>query len=124
MGDVILRKGSKVFGPTRQLHFQSQVYGSNVDQFDPERFLRDKELSKNNSFRPFGGGITHCPGRWLAMKEILLCVALVLGRFDVELEAGSYGEKQKFPKVDTSMLALGMLPPVKGEDVRVTLRRK
>ncbi|EDN95674.1 hypothetical protein SS1G_11553 [Sclerotinia sclerotiorum 1980 UF-70] len=125
MGKVILRKGAKVFAPTRQLHFDPLAFGTNVDQFDPERFLRNKKLNKSNSFRPFGGGITHCPGRWLAMKEILVCVALVLSRFEVELDGAKNGsEAQPFPKVDTTMLALGVLPPKKGEDVLVSLRQK
>lgn len=84
LGKVTLKKGSKVFAPTRQLHFDPLVFGNNVDQFDPERLLKNKKLTKSDSYRPFGGGTTHCPGRWLAMKEILLCVALVLTRFDVK----------------------------------------
>ncbi|CAG8958377.1 hypothetical protein HYFRA_00011054 [Hymenoscyphus fraxineus] len=119
MGKVTLRKGAKAFAPTRQLHFDSLVFGDHSEDFDAGRFLRNKELSKSGSFRPFGGGITHCPGRWLAMKEILVCVALVITRFEVELVGG-----QDFPKIDTKMLALGVLPPVKGEDVLVTLRKK
>ncbi|CAG8978592.1 hypothetical protein HYALB_00011742 [Hymenoscyphus albidus] len=110
---------AKAFAPTRQLHFDSLIFGDHSEDFDAGRFLRNKELSKSGSFRPFGGGITHCPGRWLAMKEILVCVALVLTRFEVDLVSG-----QDFPKIDTKMLALGVLPPVKGEDVLVTLRKK
>lgn len=117
MGDIILRKGTKVFAPTRQLHFDPLVFGTNVYDFDPERFLRNRELNKSNNFRPFGGGITHCPGRWLAMKEILVCVALILTRFEVEVDPGIEGvlRAQNFPKVGTTMLALGVLPPIKGK---------
>jgi cytochrome P450 len=125
IGNKILRKGAKVFAPTRQLHFDPLVFGKNVNHFDSERFLRNEGLNKSNSYRPFGGGITHCPGRWLAMKEILLCVALVLSRFDVKLlDAESGSEAQAFPKVDTTMLALGVLPPLKGEDVHLVLTKK
>ncbi|KAF7862598.1 hypothetical protein EAF04_007471 [Stromatinia cepivora] len=125
MGNVILRKGAKVFAPTRQLHFDPLVFGTNVHEFDSERFWRNKELNKSNSFRPFGGGITHCPGRWLAMKEILVCVALFLTRFELELDGDGNGSvAQTFPKVDTTMLALGVLPPMKGEDVLVNIRLK
>jgi len=59
------------------------------------------------------------------MKEILLCVALVLSRFEVGLERAKSGpEAQTFPKVDSTMLALGILPPMKGEDIKVVLRKK
>jgi cytochrome P450 len=125
IGNVILKKGGKVFAPTRQLHFDPLIFGDNVDEFDPERFLRNEGLNKSDSYRPFGGGITHCPGRWLAMKEILLCVALIVSRFDVKLlGTGSGPEAQAFPKVDTTMLALGVLPPLKGEDVHLVFTKK
>lgn len=72
LGNVTLRAGGKVLLPFRQLHFNEMVFGENASKFDAERFLRNKSLSKSMSFRPFGGGSTYCPGRYVARREVLV----------------------------------------------------
>ena len=69
LGEVTLRAGGKVLLPFRQLYFNNDVFGDNVDDFDAERFLRDESLSKSPSFRPFGGGSTYCPGHYVAQRS-------------------------------------------------------
>lgn len=64
IGGKTLRKHNRVMIPYRQLHFNEEVFGKDVNQFDPWRFLRDKALQRSPSWRPFGGGITMCPGRF------------------------------------------------------------
>ena len=59
-----LRKNDRVMIPYRQLHFNEEIFGKNIHQFDHERFLKNKTLQKSPSWRPFGGGITMCPGRY------------------------------------------------------------
>jgi cytochrome P450 len=98
LGNVTLRPGGKVLLPFRQLHFNEKVFGSNADEFDPERFLRNKDLSKSSSFRPFGGGSTYCPGRYVARREVLVFIALAVCRFDDISLAG--GEQPVFPRLD------------------------
>ena len=120
LGNVTLRAGGKVLLPFRQLHFNSEVFGANVHNFDPERFLRDKNLSKSPSFRPFGGGSTYCPGRYVARREVLVFIALAMYRFDIKL-AGMEG--LAFPKLDTKKPSLGIMMPRAGEDVQVIIER-
>ncbi len=64
IGGKILRKHNRVMVPYRQLHFNEEIFGKGVHQFDPERFIRDPALQKSSSWRPFGGGVTMCPGRY------------------------------------------------------------
>ncbi|MCJ1343208.1 hypothetical protein MMC31_001400, partial [Peltigera leucophlebia] len=76
IGGKNFRIGTKVLIPFRQLHFNEDIFGVDAGTFNPERFLRNKELNRGASFRPFGGGKTYCPGRFLAYREILVFTAL------------------------------------------------
>ncbi|KAL9102989.1 MAG: hypothetical protein Q9187_009061, partial [Circinaria calcarea] len=88
VGGKTLRKGYNVMAPYRQLHYDKDVWGENADEFDPERFLRNKNLAKSPSYRPFGGGQYLCPGRFLARRVVFTFVALALSRFELALDIG------------------------------------
>ena len=107
--------------PFRQLHFNKDIFGSNADEFDAERFLRDKSLGKSSSFRPFGGGATYCPGRYVAKREVMVFIALAMSRFDIGL---AEKEQSAFPKLDTRTPSLGIMMPMAGEDVQVVVRKR
>ncbi|KAK6086688.1 3-ketoacyl-CoA thiolase, peroxisomal 2 [Seiridium cupressi] len=78
------------------IHADQSIWGSNVDEFDPSRFLgrgtgTSKEKEKQfhpAAFRAFGGGKTLCPGRHFAMAEILSLVAMTALYFDMEAPDG------------------------------------
>ena len=130
IGGKTLRPGCKVLIPLRQQHFNRKAYGDNVDQFDAERFLRDKSLARSPSFRPFGGGTTYCPGRFLGRREVITFVALVLHRFDIRLAKademlgrGPRASEQEFPKLEESKPCLSIMGPVRGEDVYLRVER-
>ncbi|KAK0516257.1 hypothetical protein JMJ35_000860 [Cladonia borealis] len=119
--NVVLSAGGKVLLPFRQLHFNEKVFGNNVDECDAERFLRDKDLSNSSSFRPFGGGSTYCPGRYVARREVMVFIALAMSRFDDIMLAEN--ELFAFPKLDTKTPSLGIMMPMIGEDVQVVVRK-
>ena len=58
--------------------------------FDPARWLapRDGEANASRADKrmsvPFGSGPRTCPGRYLALLEIKIALAMLLGRFDIE----------------------------------------
>lgn len=115
--------------PCRQLHFDGDVFGNNAGQFDPERFLKNKDLSQSPSFKPFGGGTTYCPGRFLARREVVTFIALFLHRFHVILAPGPgevcdtrAAKYQPFPKIEEMKPCLGIMGPAKGEDVRIRIQ--
>jgi 24-hydroxycholesterol 7alpha-hydroxylase len=57
------------------------------ETFNPDRWLKC-DLEKNqflDGFVGFGGGRYQCPGRWLAVAEMHLCVAMTLQLFDMKL---------------------------------------
>ncbi len=129
MGGKLLRKGNTILIPFRQLHYNKAVFGKDPGYFDPQRFLKEKTLRNNPSFKPFGGGVNYCPGRFLAKQEMLVFVALVLNRLDIKVATVDSQDEDKstlqpFPKLDESTPALGVNGPVKGSDVYVGLQER
>ena len=63
----------------------SNAYFANATAFAPERWLGDtsaKQASKGVSI-PFGAGPRTCPGRYLALLEIKIAVAMLLRNFEI-----------------------------------------
>lgn len=114
IGGCKLRKGNNIIIPYRQLHFNEAVFGPTAGVFDPERFLKNKALARSPSYRPFGGGSTYCPGRFIAKQEVVAFVALVLHRYDIKL---AEGVDKGFPALEEMKPCLGVMGPREGEDV-------
>lgn len=86
IGGRLMRKGNKILVPYRLLHFNESVFGEEIQDFRPQRFEgRAGRLTRGPGWRPFGGGKTMCPGHFIAKRETMLFVAMVLQRFDVEM---------------------------------------
>jgi cytochrome P450 len=117
IGGKVLRGGNFAIVPVCQLHDNEDVFGSDARTFRSERFLKHQDLTNNQSFKPYGGGKTYCPGRFFAMQEIFGFVALAIHRFDIQLAFPA----QRFPVPDESLLTLGVSRPVPGSDVLVTM---
>ena len=117
LGGKFLQTGQTVLIPSRQLHKNEKVWGSDVNEFKAFRFAKDKNLSRHSSFRPFGGGVTYCPGRVLAKEEVFGFVAILLHRFNLKLSNTAGASQQIFPELDDTIPALGISGPIKGMDV-------
>ena len=123
----VLQSGNTILIPFRQLHYNKSVF-DDPDHFDPERFLKNKGLSSCSSFKPFGGGVNYCPGRFIAKREMLVFVALALNRFKVELSSTKSDsitppETQTLPAIDFATPSLGIPGPLKGSDVYINLEK-
>lgn len=103
--------------PYRQLHFQESVFGPRVQEFHPDRFLGDKSPGSTPDFKPFGGGVTYCSGRFVARREVLAFVALMFRRYDVSLA----DPKEALPRLDEQKPTLGVIGPVKGDETTVLI---
>ncbi|KAL8652125.1 MAG: hypothetical protein Q9210_002876 [Variospora velana] len=115
-----LQEGTKLLMPYRQLHFQETVFGPDIKEFRPQRFLGDKKPRSSPDFKPFGGGITYCSGRFMARREVLAFVALVFHRYDVVLADPMEG----LPRLDEQKPTLGVIGPVQGDETTVLVRPK
>jgi cytochrome P450 len=132
IGQCVLRKGRRLLIPYRQLHLNKAVFGHNASEFDISRFLNDKTLAQNTSFRPFGGGQTYCPGRYLAKQEIFMAMAYLLCRNDVQLVPTNPRAEvqkgpsryQKMPRMDELKPGIGIIGAVPGDDLILRLTPK
>ncbi|KAF5023470.1 hypothetical protein F66182_4470 [Fusarium sp. NRRL 66182] len=89
----LLKKGENLQIPARVCHELGQVWGENVLDFNPERFLESKETSESDKLKraaylPFGGGRHLCPGRNFAFAENLGLVTCLLLGFDAVFPDG------------------------------------
>lgn len=118
----VLQPGNSIIIPSRQLHKNKDVWGADVNDFDAFRFAKRKSLARHSSYRPFGGGVTYCPGRVLAKEEVFGFVAIILHRYNIKLAQPSGSQKkQTFPRLDDSTPALGITGPVKSMDVIIDM---
>ncbi|KAL8650623.1 MAG: hypothetical protein Q9226_005062 [Calogaya cf. arnoldii] len=119
IGGKTLRKGNRLMIPYRQLHFDEGVFGEDAHIFDPARFEKNPKLLRNASWRPFGGGITMCPGRYVAKESVAIFIAIALQRFNFEFVEGKV-----FPHGAEGIPVLGIMSIQDGEDplVRITPR--
>ncbi len=73
------------------LHYDPKVWGDDADVFRPERFLDGAwDRLPKNSWKAFGDGPRACIGRIFAEQEMIMIVALILQKFQVELADPSY----------------------------------
>ncbi|RAL60226.1 hypothetical protein DID88_000006 [Monilinia fructigena] len=88
----LLKAGNVIQLPSGITHNSASIWGSNVDSFDPYRFLpstiaklsKEQKKQQVQGYFPFGGGKHLCPGRHFATTEILALVGAVIMGFDIE----------------------------------------
>lgn len=88
------------------VHYQTRIFGSEPNEFRPERWLQgENETAEGYESRikgmrdsdlSFGGGNRVCLGRPLALVEVYKVIATVFGKFDLELVGQWRLEKQWF----------------------------
>lgn len=116
--DFKLQKGARVIIPYRQMLLDEAVFGLDAHKFNPQRFIQRPMLSKSSSFKPFGGGLAYCPGRYIAKREILTLTALLLGRFQLEI----HDKNNTFPEMDAAKPCLGVMKTLGGGDIVLNVR--
>ena len=91
--------------PIYAMHMNPELFGDNVDKFEPERFLdgAGKDLIDNHLFHAFGGGPRICIGMRFAMEEMKITLAKLLSNFKVIEEPNV--TKLEFDKGNVFMLS-------------------
>lgn len=110
---IAIREGDRVCLYPYVSHHDPELFA------EPERYRWDRFLGEGPArqfFRggrrvtlalmPYGGGVSMCPGRFLANDEVMQLIALVLTQLDVELRS------RDLPPLDQRRAGLGVLPPM------------
>jgi cytochrome P450 len=110
VADIRVPAGTLVFGALRSDPLRDE-YFEHATRFDPERWLRaapgHDASAANRVSMPFGAGPRVCPGRHLAMLEMKIALATLLGRFDIEsvatVDGGEPDERMSFTMTPTGL---------------------
>jgi cytochrome P450 len=87
IGDVAVPRGTLVWAVMRHASLDDSHF-ADAASFRPERWLGDggpaqAASSAKRVSMPFGAGPRVCPGRYLALLEMKLCIAMLLQRFEI-----------------------------------------
>lgn len=116
----LLKKGAMLQMPSRIIHQDASLWGANVADFNPRRFLAEEKQNRPRDvcFRAFGGGKTLCPGRHFATNEILAVVAVFIVRLDMKPVGGRW----KLPTTANTNVAAVIMEP--DDDVQVEVKTR
>ncbi|KAF2727280.1 cytochrome P450 [Polyplosphaeria fusca] len=133
----LLKKGMIVQIAGGALHQNPDIWGPDVNEFNPHRFLYHQFGHKTNAdgsvpeskssqvhpaaYRAFGGGQSLCPGRHFAQLEILALTASMVMGFDLLPPEGSDRVIWDPPK-DDKKFPLAVTKPMRALNVRMKRR--
>lgn len=121
-GKWLLKKDSMIQMPTRVVHTDTSLWGSDADDFNPRRFMKNSGSHKAPAaaFRVFGGGTTLCPGRHFATNEVLAVASMFIMRYDMapQTQSGNWD----LPTVAKTNVAAVVMEP--DADVEVVVSRR
>ncbi len=108
LGDVHIPTGMVVFALMRR-DSVSEAHVPRAASLEPERWLAYGQPGQTASAAkrismPFGAGPRICPGRYLALIEIKMAMAILLGRFDIQDVNTVHGKEPR------ELLQLAMAP--------------
>jgi cytochrome P450 len=118
VADIEVPKGTVVWSVMRR-DSVDEAHFPDAAAFRPERWLADggpaqAASSAKRVSMPFGAGPRVCPGRYLALLEMKMCMAMLLQRFEIERIDTPDGAEAR------ERLELTMRP----EGLRMTLRER
>ncbi len=110
VGDVQVPRDTLIWCVLRHDSMKEEHFSSPTE-FQPERWLG--EASNSSSAKrvamPFGSGPRICPGRYLALHEIKLAMAMLLGSFDIlDVTTPDGGPAQEVMHFTMNPVGLGM----------------
>jgi benzoate 4-monooxygenase len=77
-------QGTVLSVPSYTIHHSKEIWGSDADEFRPERWENTTDRQKD-AFIPFSYGPRACVGRNVAEMELALIVSTTFRRYDFEL---------------------------------------
>ena len=100
------------------MHANPALWGADVEDFNPRRFIRGEGNHRPGAFSSFKGGTSLGPGRHFALIEIMSTVAMFVMRGDMRPR----GDVWKEPKMGGNDVESSMTPPTSRSDVAISTR--
>ena len=98
-GKYYIKANTPIVALFAAVHRDPFVYGSDADDFRPDRMLDSEFERRNRQFpncwKPFGNGMRACIGRSFAWQQALLVVTMLLQNLDFSMDDPSYRLKTK-----------------------------
>ena len=127
-GQWLLKKDAMIQIPSVMLHSDASLWGVDVEEFDPPRFMEEQSQTKDGAPRKrpqptvlqaFGGGTTLCPGRHFATSEVLAMTSMFILRYDLRPAKGGW----RAPSVNNTNTAAVITEPDTDVEVEVVKRQ-
>jgi oxysterol 7-alpha-hydroxylase len=93
-----LRKGDMLIYPGFVKHFDPTLFGENPFGYQYDRFVKKPNQPKASSVMLFGCGTHMCPGRYWAINEIKILVALIIQHMNIEFINMTEEDKDDYRK--------------------------
>jgi benzoate 4-monooxygenase len=91
--------GTVLSVPSYTIHHSTSIWGSDVEIFNPDRFLPSNLTPKQKmTFNPFSHGPRACVGQNVALMELELIVGTLFRRYEFVLEQGELECTEGFSK--------------------------
>ena len=121
-GRYLLKTGNFLQMPGQPIHTSTDIWGRSASEFDPYRFVPQKGIDRESippsAFLAWGAPPHLCPARQFAATEILIAVAMLALRADIQPPGGVW---EKNPALLYGELVT-VINPKKDVKVEVTAR--
>ncbi|HSW24314.1 MAG TPA: cytochrome P450, partial [Burkholderiaceae bacterium] len=106
LGDVQVPAGTLLWCAMRHDSVSAQHFPE-PGSFDPERWIGENAGHGKRVASPFGGGPRMCPGRYLALIEMKMLLAMLLTRFDIQSVTAPGGAEAE-ERMSFTMVPVGL----------------
>ncbi|KAI1866724.1 uncharacterized protein JN550_007577 [Neoarthrinium moseri] len=120
-GKFLLKAGNFLHLPAAPIHSSENIWGASASVFDPYRFADTKNTASvtGSAFLPWGAPPHLCPARQFASTEILIIIALLAMRADLQPIGGIW----KSPPLKTADMVT-VLNPTRDVEMDVNVRKQ
>ncbi|TYJ03887.1 hypothetical protein E1A91_A12G057500v1 [Gossypium mustelinum] len=80
LGDLFIPKGLSIWIPVLAIHHSEELWGKDVNEFNPDRF-NSRPYTSGRHFMPFAAGPRNCIGQSFAMMEAKIILSMLISRF-------------------------------------------
>ncbi|XP_065871653.1 cytokinin hydroxylase-like [Euphorbia lathyris] len=85
LGDLLIPKGLSIWIPVIAIHHSEELWGKDVNEFNPDRFASKTTFAQGRHFLPFAAGPRNCVGQSFAMMEAKIILAMLISKFSFNI---------------------------------------